>query len=195
MNFRSDSQRKAMFANIFGKNVHSGKNSFSRDNTFALVPLDKKYRKVFDDLYDSDWAEEETILHDPLEKIMRATDETSKDDDLSKTGIKLIVDDDDNVQGLVKYNKPSGGYLFIDRIIVFPDERGKGVGSGALKEILESEPDAEYIVGDSDDKRSDEFWESVGAELSHPYGDRYKNARILLDRKKILNDEVDDVQE
>ena len=39
MNFRSDSQRKAMFANIFGKNVHSGGNSM---NKFSLSDEERR---------------------------------------------------------------------------------------------------------------------------------------------------------
>jgi len=195
LNFRSDSQRKAMFASMNSFSTIPGRNCH---NSFTIVPLNKKYRAELDKLYDLEWAEEETLLHEPLEKAMMVTDETSKDVDVAKSGVRLIVDDDDKIQGMVEYDKPSkDGYMFMNRIVVFPDDRGKGVGSGALKEIFESEPDAEYIVGDSEDEKSDKFWEKMGAELSHPYGDRFKNARVLLGRKAFLDaiegEEEDDV--
>ena len=81
MNFRSDKQRRAMFANIFSnKNV---------DNRFALY-IDRNVNRLRSDIYpsvDVDIDVNDTVLHDVLRRVSKNEE---SDDERNLSGINSI---------------------------------------------------------------------------------------------------------
>ena len=112
---------------------------------------------------------------DEIKKLYDAVGWTAYTDDMGslekgyENSLKVLVAyEDDKLLGIIRAVGDGFTVVFIQDILVFPEEQGKGIGKALIKAMLDSYPNVRQIQLTTDiDPKTIAFYKSVGfSELS-----------------------------
>lgn len=112
---------------------------------------------------------------DEIKKLYDAVGWTAYTDDMDalekgyKNSLKVLVAyEDDKLLGIIRAVGDGFTVVFIQDILVFPEEQGKGIGKALIKAMLDYYPNVRQIQLTTDiDPKTIAFYKSVGlTELS-----------------------------
>jgi len=152
--FRSDKQRKAMFANINGSNSFSNKNV---NNSFALVKYNKKYDEQLREMLDSDWIRNRENSFAP-QLLRRRLDNNMTNDELE------LINENDEVKGIIVHDKENPS--LVHGLLLNPESRKTGLGVNTIDDYFK-EFNIEHIQGLAYGGVLD-FWKHIGADARPP---------------------------